>query len=195
MVHLDDTDRALDAALAAGDLAEFERLAAAADAEQEARRQRLAEPGALATAAAWYAGHGIAVFRLRPGTKIPLANSRGFKDATTDADIVRGWWSSTPTANIGMPTGLRWNVIDVDGPPGYASLADLRDKGLLPDVLARAWTPRGGQHLYVAPTGDGNAAGVRPGLDYRGTGGYVVLPPSVGPNGQRYDWITAPVVD
>jgi hypothetical protein len=52
------------------------------------------------------------------------------------------------------------------------------------------YTPRGGRHLYVAPSGDGNAANFRPGLDYRGAGGYVVAPPSIGPNGKRYDWIT-----
>lgn len=194
MPHLDEMDRALDAALAGGDLEEFERLAAAAEAAQDDRRQRLAQPGALAAAALWYAERGIAVFPLRPTTKVPLAGSRGFKDATTDRERIHRWWRTTPQANIGMPTGQQWDVIDVDGPPGYASLADLKDAGLLPPVLARAWTPRGGQHLYVAPTGDGNAASVKPGLDYRGLGGYVVLPPSVGANGERYDWIMPPEV-
>src|SRR5688572_8635175 len=29
----------------------------------------------------------------------------GFKDATTDADVIRRWWSAHPDANIGIPTG------------------------------------------------------------------------------------------
>jgi hypothetical protein len=33
-----------------------------------------------------------------------------------------------------------------------------------------------------------------PGLDYRGIGGYVLLPPSVGANGQLYLWDQMPMV-
>jgi hypothetical protein len=40
-------------------------------------------------------------------------------------------------------------------------------------------TPRGGQHIYLEPLGGGNLAGVIPGIDYRGAGGYVLAPPSV----------------
>jgi len=191
-MHLDTMDRALSAALAAGDLIEFERLAQIADRQQADRAKRLEAVDALSMAAPWYARHGIAVFPLQPRTKVPLHGSRGFKDATTDPATVERWWRQHPQANIGMPTGARWDVIDIDGPLGYASLASMKDEGIVPDILARAWTPRGGQHLYIQPTGDGNAASLRPGVDYRGTGGYVVLPPSVGPNGLIYDWITPP---
>src|SRR5262249_1371317 len=33
-----------------------------------------------------------------------------------------------------------------------------------------------------------NRAGIIPGLDVRGDGGYVVVPPSVHPNGKQYHW-------
>lgn len=188
-MRLDAMDQALSAALASGDLDEFERLAQIADREQAEREQRLGAPDALASAAVWYARNGIAVFPLRPRDKRPIPGSHGFKDATTDVEQVILWWKANPLANIGVPTGLTFDVIDIDGPPGYASLADLREADLVPPILARAYTPRGGQHLYVKPTGDGNATAVRPGIDYRGKGGYVVAPPSAGGNGKRYDWI------
>jgi hypothetical protein len=39
------------------------------------------------------------------------------------------------------------------------------------------------------PTGLGDRAGILPGFDFRGRGGYVVGPPSVHPGGHRYRWI------
>jgi hypothetical protein len=48
-------------------------------------------------------------------------------------------------------------------------------------------TPNG-VHLYFLPTGLGNRARFRPGLDWRGAGGYVIAPPSVGVDGTVYRW-------
>ena len=156
------------------------------------RRARLARTEALASTAAWYASQGIPVFPVEPSGKVPMVKWRD--EATTDPAKVAAWWRRWPTANIGMPTGIRWDVIDVDGPPGYQSHGLLREQGRLPERLGMAWTPRGGMHIYIAPTGQGNAAGYMPGLDYRGLGGYVVLPPSWGANGRQYEWDTMPPV-
>jgi hypothetical protein len=170
-------------------LARFWELAHESDRREAERDARLAAPEALANAAAWYASQGIPVFPIQPHDKKPYPGSRGFKDATTDAATVTRWWRDRPASNIGTPTGHRFDVIDVDGPPGYQSMADLRDTGELPTILGKVYTPSGGRHLYIAPTGDGNATRFRPGLDYRGAGGYVLMPPSIGPNGKRYDWL------
>src|SRR5690606_23413178 len=117
--------------------------------------------------------------------------SRGFKDATTNLAQVRAWWTATPDANIGIPTGHGFDVIDIDPPDGPLSLLELRDAGLVPEVIGKVITPRYGDHLYVRASGDGNTAGLLPGIDYRGLGGYVVAPPSIGPNGVRYTWTRA----
>jgi len=45
--------------------------------------------------------------------KRPLTPT-GFKDASTDPDIVHGWWVRCPDALIGVPTGPRFVVIDLD---------------------------------------------------------------------------------
>lgn len=160
------------------------------DSQDAALRERLTRPLALTLAAEWYAAHGIAVFPLRVGDKRP-ATRHGFLDATTDAEQVAAWWAENPAANIGLPTGLRFDVIDVDPPDGWASLAELRGLDFVPATIGYAVTPRGGAHLYVAPTGAGNTTAIRPGIDYRGAGGYVVAPPSRHVNGGLWLWSTS----
>ena len=174
--------------LAANDPEALARIVAIIDAEQDAQPDRLDRPEALAEHAAAYAARGVPVFPLVPGAKRPLV-PRGLHDASTDPDQVAAWWRRWPQANIGMPTGHVADVIDVDGPPGYRSLAELRDAQLVPPILARVHTASGGAHLYIAPTGDGNTTGLRPGIDYRGAGGYVVVPPSRSATGGRWSWV------
>lgn len=167
----------LTVALTEGDEAAVARITATADTEDETRRARLRAPDALAKAATWYATAGIAIFPLRPGEKRP-ATAHGLDDATTDPRQVLAWWRANPQANIGLRTGLRFEVLDVDPPHGWASLAEMRAAGLVPPHIGYALTPRGGAHIYLPPTGAGNAAGALPGIDWRGAGGYVVGAPS-----------------
>lgn len=141
----------------------------------------------LAGAAIWYARQGLLVFPLRPGTKLP-ATRHGFKDASMSEDTVRAWWAKEPTYNIGLSTGHLFDVIDVDGDDGIASVTDLEIASKLPPTIGIVATPRG-FHMLIRPTGDGCATGVRPGIDYRGIGGYVVAPPSINEDGQVYRWI------
>jgi len=204
-----ELDDAMTAALRALDMDRFEQLAAEADRRQDALRQRLAQPGALLAAALWYAGQGIAVFPCRPGGKVPQIASphppgsperatcrgecgqhgHGLHDATVDPSTIRDWWGRWPAANIGLPTGGRYDVIDIDGPAGYRSLAGLKGERMFPQrYCGRVFTPRGGMHIYIPATGDGNATAVRPGIDYRGVGGYVLAPPSRHANGRMWLW-------
>lgn len=157
------------------------------------RERRLAAPEALAQAALWYAQQNIPVFPLQPRSKEPFPHSHGFKDATTDPDQVRQWWQTNPSANIGAPTGVVFDVIDIDGPEGFASLATMRENEIqLPEIYGVVFTPRGGRHFLIKPSGRGIGSEWAPGIDYRGHGGYVAMAPSVGVNGARYDWIHTP---
>lgn len=188
-------DEAMTEALRTLDVDRFEELAAEAQRRQVELRERLAQPGALLGAALWYASQDIAVFPCQPRGKAPITG-RGFYDATTDSEQIQRWWKATPAANIGAPTGHRFDCIDIDGPPGYHSLGLMREKNILPPYIGRSRTPGDsragrppGMHYLIEPTGDGNTAGLQPGIDYRGRGGYIVLPPSVGPAGDRYEWL------
>ena len=134
----------------------------------------------LLSAQLGYAERGKPTFPCVPGGKEPLT-SRGFKDASTDQSKITAWRNRWPLANIGMPTGERPGVfvLDVDR---LEALGELEAEiGPLPETLTVA-TPRGGRHLYFRHVkGITNSpGGLPPGIDVRGEGGYVLVPPSSG---------------
>lgn len=145
--------------------------------------QRL-DTTALPVAARELARAGVPVFPCAPGEKTPMVPS-GFQQATSDLRRVTGWWRWQPNANIGIPTGAASGlvVIDVDvhGVNGYASYARAARAGLIPAPLATVATPTGGQHAYFPadPTREQRSWAVgKAGVDCRGDGGYIIVPPS-----------------
>lgn len=139
----------------------------------------------LAAAVRSLAAAGVPVFPCEADGKRPLTR-RGFLDATSDLAQVSVWWSRTPEANIGLPTGAVSGVVvvdvdvhgPVDGRPAWrrASAAGLVDGA---GLLVR--TPTGGAHAYFPATAgteqrSWQAAGA--GVDFRGDGGYIIAPPS-----------------
>jgi hypothetical protein len=147
----------------------------------------------LLDAALGYAARDAAVFPCEVGGKRPLGRlaPHGLKDATTDADQIRAWWSDEPDANIGLPTGIHFDVLDIDGPEALEALELAGPLGA-PDIEGPiVMTPRG-WHCYLAPTGRGNTVnlGGLSGCDWRGKGGYVVAPPSVKADGTAWEWLT-----
>jgi len=144
-------------------------------------------PATLLKAALAVARNGKPVFPCKPGGKEPLTR-RGHIDATTDPRKIHMWWKRWPNANIAVPTGGRSGVlvVDVDHP---ASLDALEAKhGKFSETRTHS-TGSGGMHLIFAyPEGSGirNSAGkLGEGLDVRGEGGYIIVPPSrtTGPYG------------
>lgn len=127
--------------------------------------------------------------------KIPIT-PHGCKDASADLAQIASWWGNGQNHNIGIATGNGIVVLDVDvdhdrGKYGDETLADLeRQYGKLPDT----WTclsGGGGVHYYFACDDPALTVGVgfAPGLDYRGTGGYAIAPPSIHPDtGRAYEW-------
>jgi putative DNA primase/helicase len=127
-------------------------------------------------AALSYARRGQRVFPCGEN-KAPLIGG-GFKNATTDRTRIHAFWSRWPAARVGLPTGEKFFVVDVDR---------LEALGELPAELPRTWTvrtPSGGLHYYFqAVEGLTNSPGNLPkGIDVRGLGGYVIGPPSPGYN-------------
>jgi hypothetical protein len=141
-----------------------------------------------------YAADGFAVFPCRPGEKEPLGAlvPNGCLDATTDVETIKGWWRKCPKANIGLATGAKNGlaVVDLDGPEGLASGRRL---GLSSSIVAL--TGNGQQLFYADPEGKlrNSVKKLAAGVDTRGEGGYVVVAPSLHPNGKRYCWQNQPL--
>jgi hypothetical protein len=134
------------------------------------------------------AERGLCVFPCRAGDKLP-ATGHGCNDATRDATRIRSWWRQDENFNIGIATGTPSGmfVVDVDDDGGEHALLKL---GVLPDTV-EVITARG-RHIYFKMPRAGdirNSTGkIAPHVDTRGTGGYVLAPPSLHPSGRRYCW-------
>ncbi|WP_234905261.1 bifunctional DNA primase/polymerase [Rhizobium rhizogenes] len=159
-----------------------------------------------------YVSTGWPVFPCRPAAEdVPDPNtgeietkkektpytSNGLKGATRYERIVRRWWSDTPQAMIGVPTGApigAW-VLDIDVPPDHedgriwlAAMEELH--GPLPETRT-ATTASGGKHYFWRHVdGVRNRAGKSLGLgvDTRGDGGFIIAPGSVMLDGRGYEW-------
>lgn len=141
-----------------------------------------------------YAELGYAVLPIVAGKKTPLT-ANGCKDATTDGERIERWIDQFAGCNWAIATdGLLVVDIDVDG-SGKANpwLAEDPDKAMDLAAAPTSLTPRGGRHFIFRQPGRGmigNSAGrLAPHVDTRGTGGYIVVPPSQLADGRSYKWV------
>lgn len=122
--------------------------------------------------------------------KKPLIPWQPYQHKLASEDEVQGWWDKYPDASVGIVTGKISGicVIDIDSAEGMAGIKEYLPDGLL---TPSCQTPRGGMHLYFKMPDEDlrNNAGLIPGVDFRGEGGYVVAPPSVNGTGKGYSWL------
>lgn len=158
----------------------------------------------LLTAALDYAARGWPVFPCNDRTKRPMLardkdaagkpipGSGGVTKASTDADAIRAWWKKWPTAMIGLAMG-RNGLFAVDFDPRTDddtgeewTLDRLKEEvetqiGVPFPASLSVRTPSGGVHVYFTmPAGAAitNSGNLPDHVDVRGTGGYVIAPPS-----------------
>ena len=133
----------------------------------------------------------------RPNCSSPGKHPRttsGLRDATTDPSVVASWWRRWPNANVGIVTGRPSGLVVIDIDPRHGGIDSMqqlvRQHGPLPPG-PRVRTGSGGWHLiYAQPDREvhNSVNRVGAGIDVRGTGGYVIAPPSLHSAGDRYVW-------
>lgn len=160
----------------------------------------------LLTAALEYASRGWGVIPLhhhagggkcscgQSECKSPAKHPRtanGQKDATTDPDTIRTWWTRWPQANIGLvldTAGMAAADVDPrhEGDKTWERIADGRQ---WPGPIAATGGHEYGRHyLCLAKELPGKLG---PGVDYKHHG-YIVAPPSEHASGRQYRWIRPP---
>ena len=144
---------------------------------------------------------GLPVFPCGADKK-PLT-MHGFKDATTDPARIRTMFSNPAAAMIGVPTGEQTGVVVID-----VDRKENRQGGQWLDANSHRMpqtrtirTGSGGLHIYLLHPGQrvkNSNDKIAPGIDVRGDGGYVIVPPSPGysvaddaPFAEMPDWIVA----
>jgi hypothetical protein len=124
--------------------------------------------------------------------KVPMV--KGWQRKVWGPRQVANWAEKSPTANVGLKTGecSRLTVVDVD---------DLAQRDTVIEVCGpsplEVRTPRGGVHIYYQHQGERNRCGILSGVDVRGEGGQVVVPPSIRDDATPYrfaanDWFALP---
>jgi Bifunctional DNA primase/polymerase, N-terminal len=100
--------------------------------------------------------------------------AHGFYDASADPHLILEWWTRWPDALIGIPTGDKFVVLDID---------------CAKHVEAAQWpltrihvTRSGGRHLFFKPNVavTNTASKICRGIDTRGAGGYIIWWPAEG---------------
>jgi hypothetical protein len=114
-------------------------------------------------------------------------------DASTDPVQIDLWWQQSPDANIGIATGVPSGLVVFDIDPrngGDQSYKQLQID--IPDAFKdplEVRTGSGGLHLYFeSPNPIPSRDNIRPGIDIKADGGYVVAPNSR-VSGSRYRFV------
>ena len=137
------------------------------------------------------AKQGIAVFPLKPRTKVPhgFYCPNGVKDATKDLGQIEKWWSECPRANVGIALGEVSGIAAVDFDHKTKKIsyqevqAFLKRLGVNRTVVVHT---RHGYHLYFKYTADikngfkfQESLNGTPSATWRADGYYTVAPGSI----------------
>ena len=139
-----------------------------------------------------YAALGWAILPCEPGTKRPVSAlaTNGVHSASSDEATIREWWTARPDANIGLACGEISGITALDIDPrsnGHEFLAAAVDDNEPIDGVWESQTGGGGTHYLFSYDDEANVD-LAPGVEIKSDGKYIILPPSIHPNGNSYEW-------
>ena len=129
--------------------------------------------------------------------KHPRISWTAYQSRKANESEVRAWAERWPDSNWCIVTGAVSNLVVIDIDPRHGGDESARIISELRQILAIptpiSLTGGGGQHYLFAHPGFTvpNAAGVWPGVDVRGDGGYIVAPGSRHVSQRTYEWDTS----
>lgn len=146
-----------------------------------------------------YVDRGVAVIPLKACSKEP-ATKNGLNDWSDNPEQLSFWWGRNPNFNVAGVLGQVSGglvAIDLDvHDEAHSGVDFLREWQVEHGELPETWTSitgSGGKQLFYRVDREiKNSANGSIGVDIRGDGGYVVLPPSIHPNGEPYEWSVSP---
>jgi len=120
--------------------------------------------------------------------KKPLIAWTEFQNRLASVGEINQWFTKNPKALIAGVCGKISNICaaDADKPEAVNRLAEF----LISSKIPTSQTPRPGNHFFfTAPENcpSGNSTSI--GLDFRGEGSLIILPPSVNCQGKGYSWL------
>ena len=147
-------------------------------------------------AALWYANLGYSVIPLSPNTKIPPKgfSVEEFRTRIAVDEEIEAWFKTEPNYNLAIITGKlsKICVVDFDSYKPEFNIEVAREYFPEDIITPMAMTPGGGKHLFFSYPQDEHVtvdSRMLPGIDFRGEGGYIVVPPSCNGGSTPYQWI------
>jgi hypothetical protein len=121
--------------------------------------------------------------------KKPLIEWKKFETEGVNSEQIKEWFNKYPNANLGVVTGKISDLVVIDIDPRHGG----KDDEFRNFQTVKSKTGGGGWHLFFRyKDGINNKAGIKEGVDVRGEGGYVVVPPSLHESGNYYEWVNSP---
>ena len=139
-----------------------------------------------------YVDSGWSILPVKPEDKRPyMTNWLQYNHTRASKEMAVNWFKQLSGAGIGVVTGKISNMVLLDVESYCPTPIDELLKKYPTQMISR--TGSGGYHLFYQYPQNvskiSNRVGIFEGADLRADGGFIVLPPTIHPNGNRYEWI------
>ena len=137
--------------------------------------------------------HNLSIVPLNYKRKNPKIKWNKYRNVLMKPQKIKKYFGKSKYSNIGIVTGKISNIIVLDIDKKNNGLETLKELEI-PDTVTVKTGGGGFHYFFQYPEGFDKISNFQneealPGIDLRADGGYVVAPPSVHPNGERYRFV------